>query len=403
MNRKPGLFSTFSCLVLLLAWLSHPCWCAPEPEMVTLLEDTKFSLMMEGQPVGSMTVPSGQEVEVLEVEGASLHLRASGAVATVPIPQTDFEERKAALALAADRKSVPDPTPDAPPAEPVSPTGDPGSSPERREKAPETFEYKAEGSGFEIAQFRLWHPNPETPTRAVLICVPGANGDGRRMADQSDWQELATEFDMALIACHMAQGSYQNPAKGTGKAVDDALEAFGEKIGQTGLEDLPLVMWGHSAGGQFNYNYSQWEPDRILTFVVNKGGYYVEPADKDSHEIPAIFFLGTGDKDYRVEGIQKIYFEGAEDEALWALFREPGGHGLGASKRYAMRYFRTIIPMRLPEGENELQEIDRSTGWSGHLKTFEILPTEKADWDPEDSAWFPNEDLARDWVKIVNP
>jgi len=375
---------------------------ATEPEKVTLLKDVEFSLMMDGRPVGEITVPAGREVEVMSVDNDILTLEARGAVATVGIAQTDYKERRMALQTVEAPTSEPASTPSTPP--PIE-TDPPKDEPEPEPKAtdPVMFDYKAEGSGFEIAQFRLWHPNPKTPTRAVLICVPGANGDGRGMANQSQWQALATEFDLALIACHLSGGDYQNPASGTGQAVDDALEAFGEKIGQRGLEELPLVMWGHSAGGQFNYNYSQWEPDRILTFIVNKGGYYVKPEEDDSHEIPAMFFLGTQDKDYRVEGITNIYLEGAENEALWCLFREPGGHGVGASLRYAMKYYRTIIPMRLPEGESRLQSLDRAEGWLGHLETYEILPAKSADWNPENTAWFPTEELAQDWVEIVTP
>jgi pimeloyl-ACP methyl ester carboxylesterase len=29
-----------------------------------------------------------------------------------------------------------------------------------------------------------------------------------------------------------------------------------------------------SAGGQFNYEFAAWKPDRVAAFVVNKGGIY---------------------------------------------------------------------------------------------------------------------------------
>ncbi len=29
---------------------------------------------------------------------------------------------------------------------------------------------------------------------------------------------------------------------------------------------------GFSAGGQYNYEFASWKPEKVISFVVNKGG-----------------------------------------------------------------------------------------------------------------------------------
>ncbi|MEM6884507.1 MAG: hypothetical protein AAF571_05695 [Verrucomicrobiota bacterium] len=257
---------------------------------------------------------------------------------------------------------------------------------------------------YNIAEFRLWHPNINRKPSAVLVLVPGANGDGRGMARDKKWQTLAAEFNWLIIACYLKGGNYQRPEAGSGDALLDAIEQMGETVGQTGLEDLPFLMWGTSAGGQFNFNYAQWKPKQVLTFVVNKGAYYTAERDKKVRKIPALFFIGMKDSELRMKNISGLFFEGREKDAPWALIREPDqAHTIGASKEFSREYFRTIFPMRLPEGEDELQEIELDQGFVGHLETYEIAQNEDVDWDPEDSAWLPSQELMDSWLKIVIP
>ena len=56
-----------------------------------------------------------------------------------------------------------------------------GSAPIARAQAIE--DSIAPGKNFDKAQFRLWYPHDAGKLRAVLVLVPGSNGDGRAMAD----------------------------------------------------------------------------------------------------------------------------------------------------------------------------------------------------------------------------
>jgi len=59
------------------------------------------------------------------------------------------------------------------------------------------------------------------------------------------------------------------------------------------MTDAPLILWGHSAGGQYNYEFACWKPDRVIAFIVNKGGfYYTALAPKATRNVPGLFYTG---------------------------------------------------------------------------------------------------------------
>jgi poly(3-hydroxybutyrate) depolymerase len=55
-------------------------------------------------------------------------------------------------------------------------------------------------SNFDHADFRLWVPDVAGPLRAIVVLVPGSNGEGRRMADDTLWQSFATRNRTAIVA-----------------------------------------------------------------------------------------------------------------------------------------------------------------------------------------------------------
>ena len=137
------------------------------------------------------------------------------------------------------------------------------------------------GENYSVAQFRLWMPQGMRTIREVLVLVPGSNGDGRAMA-QDTWQSFATRHDAAIVACRFTdkrhdQGfieNYVNVSQGSGQALLDAISRFAERTRHAEMASAPLLLWGMSAGGQFDYEFAAWKPDRVIAFVVNKGGIY---------------------------------------------------------------------------------------------------------------------------------
>ena len=138
------------------------------------------------------------------------------------------------------------------------------------------------GANFDKAQFRFWAPPGVATLRGTMVLVPGSNGDGRAMAEDSVWQAFATKQRLALLACRFTDKphdqnfieDYVNVSHGSGQALLDALGHLAERSKHPELASEPLLFWGMSAGGQFNYEFAAWKPERVLAFVVNKGGIY---------------------------------------------------------------------------------------------------------------------------------
>jgi poly(3-hydroxybutyrate) depolymerase len=78
--------------------------------------------------------------------------------------------------------------------------------------------------------FRGWTPETEKPLSGVLVLIPGRHGDGRGMADDSRWQQLATDLNFGILACQFTNGepfAYQTDARGeVEKCLNTAVDHF---------------------------------------------------------------------------------------------------------------------------------------------------------------------------------
>ncbi|MEM1057972.1 MAG: hypothetical protein AAGK14_01880 [Verrucomicrobiota bacterium] len=275
------------------------------------------------------------------------------------------------------------------------------------------FDYEAdskEARQYDKMAYRLWLPDDlgEKPVRGLLVLVPGINGDGRGQATNKGWQKLAREFDFGTLGLCMKSGPpyYHEAHRGSGEVLLQALEHFAEETEREELENAPLAMWGHSAGGQFNYNFACLEPKRVITYVVNKGGYYAGKIKGDAEDIPAVYFMGETDSAERRKNIRALFEEARDEDAPVCLIVEKGvGHGVGKTRSFAEAYFRTVIPLRLPEegglgsrGKKvKLRKLEEKDGWLGDNKSFEIAPYGSYREDKDEASWLPNEDLAKKW------
>ena len=173
------------------------------------------------------------------------------------------------------------------------------------------------GNNYAKALFRFWCPDDLAAVRGVVVLVPGSNGDGRGMVSDADWQKFACQHQLALVGCWFQDmphekykfiEGYALASKGSGQALLDALNAFAATSQHDEVASVPLVLWGQSAGGQFNYEFTCWKPERVLAFVVNKGGiYYTHLAPEAARRVPGIFFIGENDLEFRKMSLYGIY------------------------------------------------------------------------------------------------
>jgi poly(3-hydroxybutyrate) depolymerase len=268
------------------------------------------------------------------------------------------------------------------------------------------------GKNFQIAQFRFWAPPSTGPYRAVLVLVPGSNGDGRSMAQDTVWQAFATKHNLAIIACRFtdkpdngerAFENYIAVSQGSGDALQTALTHFADWSKHWEVANLPFLMWGMSAGGQFNYEYVAWKPERVVGFVVNKGGvYYSALLSRASRNVPGILFTGGKDLEFRTNTIVGLFNVNRRGGALWALAEEPSAaHVVGRSRDMALAFYEDILPLRLGQPGAALKPLEAKTGYLGEIKTKAFAPQGDKATPTYPTAWLPTERVAKVWEWLV--
>lgn len=276
--------------------------------------------------------------------------------------------------------------------------------------SPVIDEAAAPGANFDKAEFRLWIPNNVETIKAAVILTPGSNGDGRSMAEDSDWQAFATKHKLALVGCRFTDKphdqnfieEYVDASRGTGPALLNALTNFAARSRHPELADAPLLLWGMSAGGEFNYEFVAWKPERVIAFVVNKGGiYYTALTSQAARNVPGILFIGGKDLEFRTNTIAGLFAVNRRAGALWALAEEPGAaHVVGRSLEVARVFFEDALALRLPQGSAKLKPVVERDGFIGDLKarTFRSLEGAAPNYP---TAWLPTERVARAWQAMM--
>lgn len=264
--------------------------------------------------------------------------------------------------------------------------------------------------GFTTAEFRLWIPEPVPKLRGVLVLLPGWQGDGRGLADDSAWQGFAEGEGFALLGCHFkSEGAarYDVTDKGSGAALLAALEELAGTAQHAELAQAPLALWGHSAGGQFAYSFAGWKPDRTIAFVAVKGGVYLDSPGSAIKTVPALLCAGQEDKASRIDAIKGIYSEQRKRNAPWCLLVESGaGHELGRTLELARPFLKEAIRLRLPEGPatddsaQKLRTVPIDQGWlidpaTGNADAYSRFSKSKSK-----AIWVPTEALALLWKQL---
>jgi poly(3-hydroxybutyrate) depolymerase len=276
-------------------------------------------------------------------------------------------------------------------------------------------EAAAPGNNYDKAEFRFWLPPGDGSIKATLVLVPGSNGDGRAQAEDSVWQAFATQHRVALVGCRFTDKphdqnfieAYVNVSQGSGQALLDVLGRFAERSHHPEIAAAPLLLWGMSAGGQFNYEFAAWKPERVAAFVVNKGGiYYSALVSRAAREVPAVLFVGGKDLEFRTNTIVGLFAVNRRGGALWALAEEPGAaHIVGRSRDLAIVFFDEVLPLRLgapdSRGVATLKPVDPKSGFIGDLKakTFQAAADVPAPTGP--TAWLPTARVARAWQGMM--
>jgi poly(3-hydroxybutyrate) depolymerase len=265
------------------------------------------------------------------------------------------------------------------------------------------------GANYDKAEFRLWVPPGLARARAVLVLVPGSNGDGRPMAEDAFWQSFATKQRLAIVACRFTDKPHEQSfledyvamSGGSGQALIDAVSSLARKSNHPEIATAPFLMWGMSAGGQVDYEFAAWKPERVIAFVVNKGGvYYSALVPRAARSVPALLFVGEKDLAFRINTIAGLFAVNRRAGALWAYVVEPDtAHAVGRSRGLGAMFFEDVLAIRL--GGDAVTAVPDKSGFIGDLKAFTFDPVATTAAPTVPTAWLPTERIARAWQAVM--
>ena len=198
------------------------------------------------------------------------------------------------------------------------------------------------------------------------------------------WQAFATKHQLALLGVRLTDKPHE----------------------QSFIATAPLLLWGTSAGGEFNYEFVAWKPERVIAFVVNKGGiYYSGLLPQAARNVPGILFAGGKDLEFRTHAIVGLFAMNRRAGALWALAEEPNvAHAPGRSRDMALVFFEDVLALRLPEAGTQaitLRSIAELSGFIGDLKARTAQRQNDGPAPTVPTAWLPTARTARAWKALV--
>lgn len=289
------------------------------------------------------------------------------------------------------------------------------------------------GVQINVVAFRGWIHERTEPLRGTLVLIPGRHGDGRGMAADPRWQQLAGEIGFAVIGCQFTDGEpflYQGDEHGeVARAINTAVEHLSVESKHPELARSSLAFWGTSAGSNVSARYCSQFPARVAAFVSSKGtcgpGSEMPPGKSD---IPMFFALGARDKADWLQFSQTCIENGIKMRAPWTLaFHRSEGHGVQRSLDAAIPFLKAAIELRftprsastaasagspsifksqLPTFSNQgakaapaakLYKIDPQTGWLGDRDSYEVAPYREFKGNRAKAIWLPDEASAIAW------
>ncbi len=266
-------------------------------------------------------------------------------------------------------------------------------------------------SNFNVAEFRLWVPNPENTSnlKAVLVLLSSWNSNALGLANSSEWQDYATINDLAILSVHLKSENFTNPyfyASGaSGRALLYALNTITEHQSIQNVSTLPFLMRGYSGGGLFCYYFADYEPNKVIAIANIKGGlgdpFHAEQTTDANLIVPTLFIAGELDLPATNNWLKNTVREKRNKGGLWSYTTELGADhfgGLDDSDELIKHFFTATLNARISNISDTLATIQENSGWLGNNTSKNIFSFENyPDSQNENSSWLINEDFAIKW------
>lgn len=261
---------------------------------------------------------------------------------------------------------------------------------------------------FTKAAFSLWLDETAPPPVALLVIVPGWNGDGRGAVNDAGWQAYARKQQLGLMGVYLQSNErddqtppYHVADQGSGAAFLNAISQLARDAKRPQLARAGLLILGHSAGGQFGYGMACYAPERIIAFAAIKGGYYFSKPKAATFHTPELFIIGERDEAFRAINITKTFAVGRSKAAPWCMAFEPNsGHEEGKSNDLILPFFSGVLAIRGHKNNAPVSANDSSGYWVGIRSSLEINNANEVSTQTDGilrTVWLPDKITAQAW------
>lgn len=221
------------------------------------------------------------------------------------------------------------------------------------------------------SSFRAYVPNSlldssknVTKPRAILIIIPGFNGDGR--VSINEWQAFAeAEKAMVIGTCFKTGQENYELELGMANVLDQGVAQLLQLAGISN-QNIPWIITGHSTGGNVILTKAAANPSQILAIAVSKwAGVGKLPAvdSKPTYDIPTLFYLVSKDPTYEKLAMQR-YCNGLKNKAHWTLVLDKNDRNEQPEqvKSLFREYFSAMLESRLgPVNPSEITTTNEIT------------------------------------------
>lgn len=193
-----------------------------------------------------------------------------------------------------------------------------------------------------LTRFDYWIPSVHSGApAAVLLLVPGYNGDGMGMLS-AEWQAFAERHGVVLLAPSFRTSpqelgrreGYYYPEQGSGRAVERALAELRQR---TPVRTTQIFLFGFSAGAHFAHRFARWKPEMVGAFAAGGAAWWDEP-DAALRKVPAFIFCG--EEDPRLSACARYFEVGVDLDLPWVWRSYRGiGHALSPGMQRTAQAF----------------------------------------------------------------
>lgn len=242
------------------------------------------------------------------------------------------------------------------------------------------------------ADIYYFHHSNQKNFKAILILVPGLNGNGKYLLQSVQWREFAHKYKLGLVGLSFASSikdinenkGYYYPSTGSGSLLLAGLRKIGK-----GYDKLPILMYGFSGGAHFTSRFVEWRPQKIKAWVAYSAGWWDSPRIQASNP-PGI--VACGSKDYRLKASRDYFWLGRELNKpwLWMELNNVGHTTVDSFDNFIRKYFAAIL-----DGN-----IKNDIGCWVDIYNLKIVDTEYAKMHPCATGWLPAKYLYSEWKRL---